>query len=171
MRGRLINQFSAELVQYDASATSEDPAGASPEPFGFSDVFREPVRLPPASDEGAGESNRRERPPVRIPVQVEYESWDKLKMLAAGNDPTTRLVLVAHFRWLEENGFVDRFGNATIYVADRVTRILDIDGAPMTSASPESPLYVTHVLPAAYGLGKKRNLLLMTVEPRNTALS
>lgn len=158
MRGRLIFAFEAELAPLSTTAT----AAAS----GYDSDFKEPKRLAPAAGQGAGTSAREESAAVFVPVQVEEGAFEKLQQFFSGNAPGMRLALVAHFAWLEEHGLVDpATGNPMLPVGTRLVAIRDKDGQLATTM--RVPLYLTEALPGSYGLGRKRNLCILTFEPRD----
>lgn len=150
--------FEAELALLDTAAT----AAAS----GYDPDFKEPKRVAPVSGQGAGTSARREvAPTLKLPVQVEEGAFEKLQQFFNGNSPDGRLVLVAHFRWLEDNGYVHTDGNVKLPVGSRLIAVRDKDGLIATTL--RTPLYLTEALPGSYGIGRKRNLCLLTFEDRS----
>ena len=158
MRGRLLFPLLAEIARVDREAMVSGSANIDPD-------FREPVVLAPAPD-AVGPLARRELAPIRVPCQVEVETLDALHMTEAGNEPTSRVQLVLHFRDLEERGLVDvATGRASLAPGDRVTGFYDRGGALVQTAD----LYVVEARPLAFGFGllrPRRNLLLLVLEPR-----
>jgi hypothetical protein len=157
-RGRLLFVFYAEFVRVDATAMTSASPGVDPD-------FREPRVLADAPD-ALGTLARAELPPVKVPCQVEPESFEALHMIGAGNQPTSRVQVVLHFRDLEGLGLVDAAtGRALLGPGDRMTGFFDRKGELVETAN----LYVTEARPIAFGFGllrPRRNLLLVVLEAR-----
>lgn len=150
MRGRLINPFWVELAQLDTQHTQYDPD------------FMEPAILPPATGEGPGTQSLVERPTYRVPAQIEPATVNALEQVANGGQLSSKIVIVCHCQWLEENGFVDAAGNATVRQGTRLVAIYTPTGDVAFTAV--EPVYVTQVMPAGFGFGGTRNLLFVTFE-------
>src|SRR5438045_791760 len=105
MRGRLLQTFAAVLAPLDTAATAADPDGPGPLRSGYDADFQETVLLPTSA--GPGRDARREKPLIRVPCQIEIQSFGELAEIATGNSPRSRLVLVFHFADLERLGLVD----------------------------------------------------------------
>jgi hypothetical protein len=166
MRGRLINPFLAELAQLDTVATAADPDGAGPLTSGYDSDFKETVLVP---DGGwRGHDARREKPLVRIPCQVEVQSFGELQEMLTGMSPRSHLVLVFHFEDLEQMSLVDSSsGDAFLRVDDRLVAIRDYHTGEIVQAVRTPPgLYITEVQPQSFGLGLKRNLLFAVFNER-----
>ncbi len=160
-RGKLINPFLAELYLLDSRATGETAPGVlGPLTGGYDPDFKEPVRVD-RDDDGIGESARREHSALRVPCQVEPAVFDRLRMFATGASPEARIDLVFHYQDLERLGLVDRIHNG-----DRLGAIFTTAGE-LVLLAPD--LFVTEVRPAGFGLGGRRNLLLVTFERRAAA--
>ena len=171
MRGRLIWPMLAEIAQLDTDATAQDPDAGGPLTAGYDDVFREPVKLPPAGS-GGGTTHRVDKPPVLLPVQVEPQVFEQLQMLATGNSPTSLIRLVFHYRDLEAAGFVEAAtGRPLLRINDRLVSIRDYRTQELIEEIPNPPgLWATQVQSRSFGLSSlKRNLLLVTFEERRTA--
>ena len=166
MRGRLLRAFLAELAQLDTAATAADPDGAGPLTSGYDADFQETVLLP-SSAGGPGRDTRREKPPLRLPCQIEIQSFAALTELAAGNSPRSHVVLVFQFRDLERLGLVDpSTGDALLRVGDRLVAIRDRRTGELVQAVRTPPgLYLTEPQPE-FGLGGRRNLLIATFGER-----
>jgi len=166
MRGRLINPFAAELAQLDTAATAADPDGPGPLTSGYDADFQETVLLP--SPSGRGRDARREKPPIRIPCQVEVQAFGALTELPTGNSPRSHLVLVFHFGDLEQLGLVDpTTGDALLRPGDHLVAIRDLSTGELVQAIRTPPgLYLTEAQPQSFGLGGRRNLLLATFGER-----
>jgi hypothetical protein len=158
MRGRLLFVCYAEFVRVDASAMTATSPSVDPD-------FLEPRIVADAPD-AVGTLARAELPPVKIPCQVEPESFEALHMIGAGNQPTSHVQVVLHFRDLEAVGLVDAAtGRALVGPGDRMTGFYDRQGRLIETAD----LYVTQARPIAFGFGllrPRRNLLLVVLEAR-----
>ncbi len=165
MRGRLINPFLAELAQLDTVATAADPDGAGPLASGYDPDFKETVLVP--AGPGSGVDARKEKPPLRVPCQVEVGAFEALQQLATGTSPNSRVTLVFHFQDLERMGLVDlASGDALLRVNDRLVAIHDLAGNLVQRVRTPPGLYATEVQPQSFGLGLARNLLLVTFDER-----
>ena len=158
MRGRLLFVLFAEIARVDRAAMSLGAPDVDPD-------FREPRILADQPDD-VGALARRELPPVRVPCQVEPESFEALHMVGAGNEPRSQVQLVLHFRDLEERGLVDAAsGRALLAPGDRMTGFYDRAGKLVQTAD----LYVVEARPIGFGFGllrPRRNLLLLVLEAR-----
>jgi hypothetical protein len=161
-----MNAFLADLMQLDTFATAADPDGPGPLTSGYDADFQETVLVPTSS--GRGLDARREKPPVRIPCQVEVQTLGELTELLPGNSPRSHLVLVFHFQDLERMGLVDSAtGDALLRVGDRLAAIRDYRTGELVQAIRTPPgLYLTEAQPQSFGLGQRRNLLLATFTER-----
>jgi hypothetical protein len=162
VRGSLIFPFIAELCRLDTDAMSTQAPG-------YDDDFKEPALLDPDGD-GAGETYRREHPPVRVPCQVEPQTIEALRMTAAGNTPQSNLDLVFHFKDLERLGLIDALtGEALIRPSDRLSGLFDTEGNLVWAVRTPPGLYVTEARPAGFGLFRRRprrNLLIVSFNDR-----
>ena len=164
MRGKIINPFLVEIARLDTVATAADPDGAGPLASGYDPDFKETVVL---DDAGARRDARREMPPVLVPCQVEVGAFETLRQLASGNSPDSRVTLVFHFRDLERMGLVaPASGDALLRVNDRLVAIRDLGGGLVQAVRTPPGLYATEVQPQSFGLGRSRNLLLVTFDER-----
>ena len=168
MRGRLIFPFLVEIAQLDTLATKNlDPDGAGALTSAVDADFKEPLAVG-AGGAGPGTPARQEKALIRVPCQIEQAEWLKLQQFFSGDSPETKIVCVAHFSWLEDNGYVDADGNCTIRIGDRMTAIYDEDGN--VQATIKDPVYVTQVQPGSFGLGRKRNLCFIYFDCRNAGI-
>jgi hypothetical protein len=91
-------------------------------------------------------------------------------MVGAGNQPTSHVQVVLHFRDLEALGLVDAAtGRALIGPGDRMTGFYDREGKLVQTAD----LYVTEARPVGFGFGllrPRRNLLLVVLEARASSV-
>jgi len=135
--------------------------------------FREPISLD-LDEDGIGEVARSELPPVRIPCQVEPQTFEQLRMSPSGRAPRTSLELVMHFRDLERLGLVEASGRARIGPGDRLAAIHTLDGELVLPVQTPPGLFVTEARPTGFGLGlggARRNLLLVTFSDRAAGAS
>lgn len=163
MRGRLINPFLISLAQIDTAAIAADPDSGGSLTSGYDKDFREPVVRTVGGVRTAG---RKEKTPIDVRCQIEPAVWDALTQVAAGNMPNAQLVLAVHFRDLEAAGMVDANGAATIRVNDRLVSIKDELGNVIQTIPDPPGLFITQVMPTSFGLGRARNLLIVTFEDR-----
>jgi len=170
MRGRLIFPFLAEIHRLDtASIATEDPDGSGPLSSGYDEDFKESVFVD-TDDDGLGEAVRREHPAVRIPCQIESQTFEQLRMFASGNAPGTTLDLVFHFKDLERMELVDSAtGDALLRPGDRLGAIYDMAGVLVQSIKTPPGLYVHETSPIGFGLNRtrpRRNLLVVAFKDR-----
>jgi hypothetical protein len=164
MRGRLINPFLAEIARLDTVATGADPDGAGVLASGYDPDFKETLVL---DDSGERRDARREMDPILVPCQVEVGAFEALQQLASGASPNSQVTLVFHFRDLERMGLVDpASGDALLRVNDRLVAIRDLAGNLVQAVRTRPGLYATEVQPQSFGLGRSRNLLLVTFQER-----
>lgn len=167
-RGQLIWPMIVELGLLDTVATAGDPDGAGPLTSGYDQDFREPVIIAPPSGSGRGTVHRIENL-VKLPAQVETDTFEQLQMLATGFSPRSLIRLVFHFRDLELVGRVDAItGRPTLRMDDRLSGIYDYRTKKLIEAFPNPPgLFATQVQSRSFGLSSlKRNLLLVTFTDR-----
>ena len=160
MRGRLIYRFLAALHRLEQTRGDTTPL--------MDPDFREPIALD-LDEDGIGEVARSELPELRIPCQVEPQTFEQLRMLPSGRAPRTSLDVVMHFRDLERIGLVDRDGRARIGSGDRLSAIYTLDGELVLPVQTPPGLFVTEARPTGFGLGlgrPRRNLLLVTFSDR-----
>lgn len=132
---------------------------------GYDHVFREPEVVDDGSQLGV--DARTESAEVRVPAQIEEKTFEQLNFLQTGDSPKSTFVLVHHFNDLTTLGLVDSDGMATIKKGDRVVAIYEKYSGDKVFDAPDPPgLFVTEVLPKSFGLGHKRNLLLVTLGDR-----
>jgi hypothetical protein len=169
MRGFLIFPFVAELYRLDRGPFVPAP-GPGPDPRAYDDDFREGV-LVDQDEDGLSERVRREHAPVRLPCQVEADTYEALARAAAGHTPRSSFKLVLHFADLEREGLVEpQTGEARVRVGDRLGAIYDKAGVLVQSVRTPPGLYVTEARPVGWGLDPvrpTRNLLLLTLGDRS----
>lgn len=167
-RGRLINPFTVVIARLDTVQTRNvDPDGAGELTGGFDDVFREPHVV----DGGGGARvSVREEQEVSLPAQIEDRVGEQLRPFPSGDSPAMSMQLTLHFKDLEAAGLVGSDGVAAIHKRDRLVEIRDPKTNDLIQSYRGSPgLYVVEVTPAGFGIGLKRNLLLVRLEQRDIA--
>lgn len=161
MRGRLQFKFLAEIASLETAATEAAVATDA----GYDPDFREPVHV----DDGSlvGVSSRVETTRF-LEVQVEPAQWDKMHKVAAGDARDSGIMLVAHFKQLEAEGWVNDDGSTVFKVNDRLVAIREVSpGNPIVLAIPVSPgLYLRESMPIGFGFSRKRNLLQLDFKAR-----
>jgi len=173
LRGRLIFVFLAELHRLDTKSIAlEDPDSEGPLTGGYDRDFKEPV-LVDLDDDGVSERIRREYPPIKVPCQVEPNTFEALSMHASGNVPDSEISLVFHFNDLERLDLVNvDTGDALIRPGDRLGAIYDKQGKLIQRIRNPPGLYVKEARPIGFGLNMsnpRRNLLLVTFTDRRQA--
>jgi hypothetical protein len=174
MRGRLINRFLADIARLDTEASAADPDGAGPETSGYDDDFREPVVID--VDDGDVTTNvrgetRQEQATITVPCQVETAMHERLNMAPGGNIPDSRMNLVFHFCDLEQLGLIDDDGNAKLKINDRLVQLRRVCGdQDVEQKLPSGGLYATHVFPTAFGIGQRKNLLVIQFDDREQSV-
>jgi len=169
MKVRLVRPLVAEIAQLDTVATEAiDPPGAAAS--GYDPDFKEPVLASP-SPEGAGVSQRQEKPTVRVPAQVEFGPFEQLRQAFSGNLPDSRVVLVMDFDDLDRLGLIDAGGNETLLRPnDRVVQILNARDE-VIEAFPDPPgMFITELRPG-HGLDADRNIVLAFANEREQGLA
>jgi hypothetical protein len=152
-RGRLLNPFLVELEQLD-TATTEDDAGYDP-------VWRT-VKV--SYPEGVRTKGAAYQPPIRVRAQVEVQTHRSQQQSASGNVPNTGYLFVLHFRELEARGLLDPKGEPTLRVNDRVVGVYTLAGDLVQLYDP--PLYLTEVQTTGFGIGRRRNLCILSAKER-----
>lgn len=164
-RGRLIFPFIAVIHRLDTTATEATPGG------GYDPDFRTTKKTYPGNI-GVSASTRKESAPVQLRCQVEIGRWELQKQMASGNAVDTTLTTVIHFKELEAKGLVDlASGDPLLRVGDRLESILRLrDGVLVQAVRKPQSLFATEVQPTAYGLGRERNLVIITWDERPQGL-
>jgi len=174
MRGRLINPMTVELAQLDTYLTAKDPDGAGPLRAGYDDDFREPVLLPSTAGQGAAIVNRKEKPFIKLPAQVEVIEADKAREFAGGNAPVFEMRLTFHYRDLECRDLVDpQTGEALLRIGDRLHAIWSPCATRVVRTIRTPPgLYFVEVQDQSFGLSSRtRNLLIVRLAPRDQGVA
>lgn len=155
-RGRLLQKFLVEMFQLDLQGMGEG-SGLDPD-------YKEPVLAD--TNDGRGLPNRQELSPIMIPAQIEPDSFNRQSMKELGDQKTGVFAVTFHFIDLEQMGLVDMAtGVALIRPSDRMGAIYEMDGT-LVQQFPDPPgMYVNEATPQ-FGIGGKRNLLLVRMQSR-----
>ena len=147
-RGRLIHPFDVEMYRLDLAAMAA--AGK------LDEDYREV--------KGA----RIEMLPVLIPAQIEPDAFQRQMRKELGDVKAGVFGLTFHFADLEDLGLVDAAtGIALIRPNDRMGAIYESGGGPLVQQFPDPPgMYVEEATPSGFGLGGKRNLLIVRLMSR-----
>lgn len=166
MRGRLIFPFLAEIKQLDTTATDAAPGPGPDPPSGYDTDFRETVKVAQPGEQ-VGADARKEKDAIRVKCQVAPESHDALQQFQSGAVPSSEINLTFHYRDLERAGLVDSAtGEALLRANDRLVAIRDLRGELVQAIRTPPGLYALEIRPVSYGLGRKRNLLMVRFEDR-----
>jgi hypothetical protein len=106
---------------------------------------------------------------VLVPVQVEPEAFEALRMTPSGNAPDTQLQLIAHLRDLERLDLVDaETGRCRLAAGDRLLLLRDRAGRPVETFRARPGVFLTEARPMGFGLGRtpRANLLRLSFEDR-----
>jgi hypothetical protein len=155
-----VHPFLAELHLLDTTTTSASS--------GFDSEFRETKRTADGTWKGA--SQRHEQAEIRVRCQVEVNTYGALAAVLTGNATDNHIVLCFHFADLERAGLVDATtNNAEIKLHARLTAIYRTNGV-LEQQIVGNGLYAVDVQPGSFGLGGRRNLLLVTFKDRATSV-
>lgn len=172
-RGRLIFPFTVELGLLDTYATATtDPDGAGPLVSGYDDEFREPVMVATPGESDPGKMARIETV-VRFLAQIEDDISDMAEQLASGNSPQNMMGLVFHYSELEAAGAIQTVSGKPIIKAPgaRLISIRDPKSGELIERYDAEPGYwATQAKSMGYGLGQRRNLLLVVFQERDVSV-
>lgn len=162
MRGRLIQRFRAVVRRLDTAATAASP--------GYDPVFRETVKVDTDGD-GLGEPGQAYHAEETITVQMDPTTTDSLRAHALGQDPERDVLMLAHFRELEDLGLVGADGMALLWEGTRLVRVEDLTGQPVYDPRDtlEGGLELTAATPVGWGINMARptrNLLELRFQRR-----
>lgn len=165
MRGRLIFPFAASIARLDTVGSAADPDAGGPLASGYDADFREPIVR---NVSGVRTTGRKELTPISVPCQIEPEKLEELRLFGQGNSPAMRITLILHYRHLEQNALIDAAtGDPLLRLGDRLASINDLRTGALVQAIKNPPgLYATMVEPIAYGIGRRRNLLMIEFADR-----
>jgi hypothetical protein len=156
-RGRLIHPFMVEMYRLDLETMGTDDD--------LDEDYREPKMA--STEDGRGEPGRQEMLPIRIPGQIEPDSFNRQTMRELGDQKAGVFGLTFHFKDLERMNLVDaETGIALIRPGDRMAAIYTKKGK-LVQTFPDPPgMYVTEATPTGIGMGGERNLLLVRLQSR-----
>ena len=159
MRGRLINPFDIEICRLDTVAIAAAP--------GFDPIWREPTLVSTA--DGKGASGRKEMTSILVPGQFTTDSdFLALQMAANGNLGRIDFKIIFHFSDLEDLGLIEAStGLALIRAGDRMSAVYADDGLTLVQAIPNPPGVFVKQADPRFGLGKSRNLLIVSFASRD----
>ncbi len=163
MRGSLINPGLVEIARIDPAATRAlNPPG--PATSGFDEDFKEPEIAAPEEGEQLGELQTQLQEPIMLPAQQEVDTFEDQSQVLLGSAPSTVIVLVFHFRDLEEAGLVNADGTPKLNVGDRLLAMYTARGVLVQQFKDPPGVYARMVLPYGVGIGGERNLLRIRFE-------
>lgn len=152
MRVPLIRPVVAVVRRLDIDATWDvNPPGTPTK--GYNPILREPI-LYDHPTTGARTSPRVEGAEIRIPCQLEVQTFERLRMTFDGNAPVTEFVVVMHRIHLDPLGLIDAAtGRCVLKARDRIVRI---EASPVSTRVVQTfkkELYIYEVRPRSHGMG------------------
>lgn len=160
MRGRLIRWLYVDFQVLDktSSAANRD------------DVQRTFTKERPFGARGGVQSTGKTyQAVVRLKAQVEITSFNASKGAQAGNVPDYRTAFVVHFKQLEDLSLVDSTTGKPLLERAKVVGIYRRDGT-VERLFDNPPVHVVEMREIGYGLGYRRNLLLLVTDDRPQGL-
>jgi len=150
MRVPLIKPVGVVIARLDFEATrAVDPPGAPTQ--GYNRVLREPV-VYTSPTTGKPTSAREEMLEIKVPCQVEVQSFERLRTNFGGETPDSNVVFVLHHRDLTRLGLLDSSGKCILKKMDRIVRV-EKKLTTQVVMSWDSPLYVLECRPGSNGFG------------------
>lgn len=148
----LLNELSAIVLErLDIAATwLQDPPGTPT--TGYNPTTRVPYVY---DDPGTGEreDTRQYSAPIRVPCQVEVNTWLMLQQEFVGDAPDSQIAFVLHHMNLASLGLLSSTGALSIKKGDKISAI-EKNGIPGQVVRPlDSPLYIFEVRPRGWGFG------------------
>jgi hypothetical protein len=125
--------------------------------------------VPPVSGSSRGTISRSETI-VTCRAQIEPATFEQLSMMLNGRSPNSQMIVVMHYRDLEDAGLVESAtGRPLIRINDRLSAIKHDVTLDLIEQIPNPPgLFITEVKSSGFGLTSlKRNLLIVTFEARD----
>ena len=129
----------------------------------YDDDFGEVKKVDGDAD-GIGETQRKEKASVSVPVQMETDQFELRRMVAGGDLPDSSVGLVVHRRDLNRLGFMSN-GAPVFKKGDRLIEVQDKLGNVHTSFT-RIPVYCTQVQPLRGTIGRMQNLWLILFADR-----
>jgi len=156
-RGRTLQQFLAKFYRLDLPSMGADDK--------LDPDYNEPTIS--ATTDRKGDLDREEMTAVMIPAQIEPDSFQRMMMRELGDTKSSVFAVTIHFADLEDRSLVDAAtGLALIRPSDRLGAIYELDGTTLVHTFPNPPgMFVTEATPT-FGIGRKRNLLLVRMQSR-----
>lgn len=157
MRGRLIQKFIAILERLDPVATSAVVGG------GYDNVFDEPIPV----DDGTqvGSSSIRYMASIRLPVQLDRQTWGKDDMARGGHKIQADILFIFHWPDLVNAGLIDSSGEPMIQKGDRIAQIETLNGDIERTWADPPGMFVKDLERAGHGLAAfgtpQTNLLIV----------
>jgi len=147
MRVPLINPIKAVIYRLDIQAIwAADPAGDPA--AGYDPTLREPYIT---DVDGVRTTTRVEMAAVKVPCQVETQSFEQLNAVFGGDDPVTDVVFVAHRQDLKKLSLLDATTRKCLLKPG--DRIAHIERKGHQVLAYEKPLYIYEVRPRSWGFG------------------
>lgn len=156
-RGRLINRFVAVVRRLDTAATAAVVGGGFDPEFAEAKIVSNGTQL--------GVSSRQEMAELRLPVQLDRDSWGKVVPGRGGKQIKSDIILVFHWPDLENGSLIGSDGEPLLKAGDRIDKIETVMGdVEATFANPPG-MFITDLERAGHGLSpfgtSRTNLLLV----------
>ena len=158
--GRVPFEMICEIAQLDTAAMEAANV--------LDSRYRSPIPVD-NDDDGIPEDPRKEKDElVIIRAGIERDREALQQLTRGGNTPDASLGLTIHTRRLIQQDLINDDGSLKINVGDRLVRILDLRGNPVSTFSggrhPE--LYCVHIVPAQADIGGTSNARLLLFNDR-----
>jgi hypothetical protein len=163
--GRLIRPQIALIYQLDTVTTAADPDGIGPLTTGYDADLGDVL---PYDVGTVRTSSRKEKTVIRLPVQIESETYDQTQQVAQGNTQGRRMTLITHFDELRKLSLIDADGLPMLYRGDRLGSIVHAKtGVLIIKVTEPHGLFIEETCPISFGLsGADRNLLRISLTSR-----
>jgi len=142
-RGRLINKFVAVIRRLDTAATAAVVGGGYDPDF---DAVR-----PVVDGTQLGASSRREMAELRLPVQLDRNTWGANRPGRGGRQIVADIILVFHWPDLENGGLIGTDGEPLLKVGDRIDKIETLAGATEATFKNPPGMFITEFERAGHG--------------------
>jgi hypothetical protein len=146
------------ISRLDVQATDRfDPDGAGSLTSGYDPDLRSPY----VYQDSAGDrtSATQYMPPLRVPCQVEIQTFEDLQQVFGGNAPNSNIAFILHSITLKrmgliiEDGQCPKQGGMNIGVNDRIDAIEEPGDRKIKSIHIAEPLYIIRIDPGSWGMG------------------
>lgn len=154
-RGRLINKFVAVIRRLDTVATAAVVGGGYDKEFDAVRVVGDGTQT--------GASSRREMAELRLPVQLDRDTWGRNQPGRGGRQVLADIVLVFHWPDLENGGLIGTDGEPVLKIGDRIDKIETVMGAVESTFKNPPGMFFTGFDRAGHGqdpFGNPRTNLL-----------